>query len=76
MDITDFQELKFYDVKDPFTWDGLQSIDVHFGRESIYADISFANGNTTGNHTIYATTPKEIMEKLDEFIETMRLKTA
>lgn len=73
-DITDFQSLRFYDLKDPFSSDKVENIDISIGRFNAMAIIHFGNGNTQGNHRIDGTDFKDIVKKLDDFFISMKEK--
>jgi hypothetical protein len=69
-DITDFQSLRFYDLKDPFASDKVENIDISIGKFNCMAIIHFGNGNTQGSHRIDGTDFKDIVKKLDDlFVE-------
>lgn len=73
-DITDFQSLRFSDLKDPFNSSKVDNIDISIGRYSCMATISFNNGNTHGSHRIDGTNFQDIVKKLDDFFIAMKEK--
>lgn len=75
MDITELQNIVFSDLRNPFRAGNVSSVDIHISQSRCTADISFVNGNTSGNHTIYGLDFKDLMAKLDEFFEEMKAKT-
>lgn len=75
IDITELQDLKFYDLKDPFKADCVQSIDIHISKTAINATVYFRNGNTDGSHFISAFSIVELNEKLHGFMESMNNMT-
>jgi hypothetical protein len=76
IDISKLQELKFFDVKDPFAWDYWQNISIDIPKAGvIHATIFFQNGPTQGSHDITATDIPDLNEKLIGFFEAMKFKS-
>lgn len=74
MDITDYQKIKFYDLKDPFDEAGFQSLSIFITRSCANASISFMNGNTMGCHQVNASNIDELNDKLADFFAAMKEK--
>ncbi len=71
LDITDFDQIKFADLRDPFNKSGFQCGTIYFSNTAMNVELSFTNGNTTGFHMIHAMNFKELFEKMQEFFDSM-----
>lgn len=76
LDITGLQELKFFDLKDPFAFDYWQNVNIDIPRVGIIrATIFFQNGPTAGQHDIEAFDIPELNEKIMGFFDAMKAKS-
>jgi hypothetical protein len=73
IDISKLQELKFFDVKDPFKWEYFESVDIHMTKAGVMsATLYWQNGPTGGHHDITAYSMDDFNEQLFSLIDSMK----